>query len=350
MLMKDKKLRATSHTVAKLAGVSRSAVSRTFTPNASVSKKTKIKVMTAANALGYRPNFLAQSLITKKTYLIGLIMADWDNPYYASTLRSYGEKLQKEGYQVILVTINKKNNVNDSINFLLQYQVEGIIMLSVVPSLEMTLLCDKKDTPIVLVGDSSNKIQICNINVDHKSIGANLANLALDLGYKRIVLIRGNKKIKSGVIRTTAFKKVLKKQNRAKIIANLTGILGHDQGYKAMEDIMKLKLKPDLVICSSDITALGILDAATTDFNLDVPKDLSIIGFGDAPISSWGMNSLTTVKLPTKIMIDESIDRLFYQIMNPKNKSKSVLLNSTIILRDTTKDHRKLKKTINRGY
>ena len=118
--MKGKKLRATSHTVAKLAGVSRSAVSRTFTPNASVSQKTKLKVMAAANKLGYRPNFMAQSLITKKTHLIGLIMADWDNPYYASTLRSYGEKLQKEGYQVILVTVNKKSATSDSINFLLQ--------------------------------------------------------------------------------------------------------------------------------------------------------------------------------------------------------------------------------------
>ena len=335
--MKDKKLRATSHTVAKLAGVSRSAVSRTFTPNASVSQKTKLKVMTAANELGYRPNFMAQSLITKKTHLIGLIMADWDNPYYASTLRSYGEKLQTEGYQVILVTSNKKNDVNDSINFLLQYQVEGIIMLSVVPSQEMTLLCQKKDTPIILVGDSSDKIQLCNVNVDHEGIGTNLATLALDIGYERIVLIRGNKKIKSGVIRTAAFKKILKKQNRVKIIADLNGMLGHDQGRKAMADIMKSKLKPDLVICSSDLTALGILDGATTDFNLDVPRDLSIIGFGDAPISSWGMNSLTTVKLPTQLMIDESIDCLFDQIKSPNNKSKSVLLNATIVHRETTK-------------
>jgi DNA-binding LacI/PurR family transcriptional regulator len=201
----------------------------------------------------------------------------------------------------------------------------------------MTSLCDKKDTPIVLVGDSSNKIQICNVNIDHKAIGTKLANLALDLGYKRIVLIRGNKKLKSSAIRIDAFKKVLKKQDRGKIIANLTGILGHDQGRKAMKDIMKLKPKPDLVLCSSDLTALGILDGATTDFNLDVPKDLAIIGFGDAPISSWGMNRLTTVQLPTQIMIDESIDCLFHQIKNPHNKAKSVMLNSTIILRDTTK-------------
>ena len=114
-------------------------------------------------------------------------------------------------------------------------------------------------------------------------------------------------------------------------------MLGHDQGRKAMADIMKSKLKPDLVICSSDLTALGILDGATTDFNLDVPRDLSIIGFGDAPISSWGMNSLTTVKLPTQLMIDKSIDCLFNQIKSPNNKSKSVLLNATIVHRETTK-------------
>jgi DNA-binding LacI/PurR family transcriptional regulator len=86
-----KKGRITSHEVAALAGVSRSAVSRTFTPGASVSVKTKEKVMASADELGYQPNVIARSLITQKSQLIGLIMSDWLIPYYTTLLKSYSE-------------------------------------------------------------------------------------------------------------------------------------------------------------------------------------------------------------------------------------------------------------------
>ena len=94
--MKKEKSRITSYNVDKLAGVSRSSVARAFTPNVSVSLKTREKVNKAAKKLGYHPNVIARSLITKKTQMIGLLMADWENPFYASALKKYSEKLQKE--------------------------------------------------------------------------------------------------------------------------------------------------------------------------------------------------------------------------------------------------------------
>ena len=337
MAMKRKKsrVRVTSHNVAELAGVSRSAVSRTFTPNASVSSKTKEKVIIAANKLGYRPNVMARSLITKKTQLIGLVMADWDNPFYASTLKSYSEKLQKENYQTILATINNNSDIDTSIEFLLQYQVDGIIMLSALPSSDVVAACNQKDTPIVLVGNSSKKINTCTVNIDHNEIGKNLANLSIELGYRRFVLIRGDKNIKSGIQRTKAFSKVLEKENKGEILANITGILGHDEGRNALADI--IKIKPDIIICSSDLTALGIIDGARVDYNLEVPKDIAVIGFGNNPISSWGMNRLTTVQLPHEKLIDESIGCLLRRIDDPELPPKNIDLQSIVITRDTTR-------------
>ena len=334
MAMK-KKSRVTSHNVAKLAGVSRSAVSRTFTPNASVSSATKEKVIKAANELGYRPNVMARSLITKKTQLIGLVMDDWDNPFFVSTLKSYSEKLKKENYQIILATINKNSDIDNSIEFLMQYQVDGIIMLSALPSSDLVASCNQEHTPIVLVGNSSKEIKACTVNIDHSMIGKNLAYLALELGYSRIVLVRGDKNIKTGIRRTKAFNKVLEKEHKARVVAHLTGISGYDAGRNAMAEI--IKTKPDLVICSSDLTALGVIDGVRVDYNLDIPKDIAVIGFGDSPISSWGMNRLTTVQLPLQSLIDESIRCLFRRINDPELSPKEVYLESDIISRDTTR-------------
>ena len=155
LLKKNKQI--TSYEVAGLAGVSRSAVSRTFTPGASVSAKTKEKVMSAADELGYRPNVIARSLITKKSQLIGLVMSDWLNPYYTAMLKSYSEKLQDANYQVILATVNKGRDVDASIKFLMQYQVDGIIIVSASPTIETAALCVQKNTPIVYSIDEQTK-------------------------------------------------------------------------------------------------------------------------------------------------------------------------------------------------
>jgi DNA-binding LacI/PurR family transcriptional regulator len=333
--MKKEKSRITSYNVAKLAGVSRSAVSRAFTPNASVSLKTREKVNKAAKKLGYHPNVIARSLITKKTQLIGLLMADWENPFYASALKKYSEKLQKENYQTVLATINENSDINTSIEFLMQYQVDGIIMLSALPSEDLVRKCNQKHTPIVLVGNSSKEINTCTVNIDHNAIGENLADLALNLGYRRFVMIRGDKNIESGIQRTDSFSKVIEEKEEGKILANFTGILGHDEGRNAMADI--IKIDPELVICSSDLTALGIIDGARIDYNLEIPRDMAVIGFGDNPISSWGMNRLTTVQLPYEKLIDESIRCLIRRINNPELPPKNIELLSDIITRDTTR-------------
>jgi DNA-binding LacI/PurR family transcriptional regulator len=332
LLKKNKQI--TSYEVAGLAGVSRSAVSRTFTPGASVSAKTKEKVMSAADELGYRPNVIARSLITKKSQLIGLVMSDWLNPYYTAMLKSYSEKLQDANYQVILATVNKGRDVDASIKFLMQYQVDGIIIVSASPTIETAALCVQKNTPIVLLNRRANKINACSVTLNHNELGQQLANLALDLGYRRFALIRGQETIKTGRQRTYAFNKVIEKSGKGKVVANIVGVLGHDDGRAALAGMVKLK--PDLVLCSSDLTALGVLDGARLDYDLEVPKDLAIIGFGDAPVSSWGLNHLSTVRLPIEHMIDRSINYLLARINDPYLAPESIALTAELILRDTT--------------
>jgi DNA-binding LacI/PurR family transcriptional regulator len=333
----SKKRRVTSHEVAALAGVSRSAVSRTFTLGASVSNKTREKVLGAADKLGYQPNVIARSLITRKSHLIGLVMADWLNPYYTAMLQSYIEKLQNKNYQVIFATINKGRDVDASIKFLMQYQVDGIIIVSALPSAATSADCFQKNTPIVFLNRLASSIGACSVTLDHIDLGSKLADVAIDFSYKRFALIRGDEKVKTGAQRTTAFIKRIEEHKKGKVVADLVGIIGYDQGRAAFADIMKLKSKPDLIMCSSDLTALGMMDGARIDFNLEIPKDVGFIGFGNAPASSWGLNQLTTIKLPIDSMIDASINYLLTRIDDPKLPPESCALRADIIFRDTTK-------------
>ena len=137
--------KVTSLEVAKLAGVSQSAVSRVFTPGASASKKTNEKVLSAAAELGYRPNILARSLITGKSRIIGLVVSHLDNYFYPEALELLSNALQKKGYHVLVFMASKTSgNIDDVVDEILDYQVDAIIFsfyCNVVKSCQQMCCC-----------------------------------------------------------------------------------------------------------------------------------------------------------------------------------------------------------------
>ncbi|MEL6425476.1 MAG: LacI family DNA-binding transcriptional regulator, partial [Pseudomonadota bacterium] len=143
--------KVSAHDVAAMAGVSQSAVSRVFTPGASVSEAMRIKVMAAADALGYRPNALARSLITGRSRMIGLVVAYLDNPFYSETLELMSRALQAEGYHVLVFMAGNQEDLMDTVlEEILAYQVDGIILASVGMSNDLSQRCDAAGIPVTL--------------------------------------------------------------------------------------------------------------------------------------------------------------------------------------------------------
>eukprot|EP01036_Dinobryon_divergens_P000291 gene291-346_t len=143
--------KVTSAEVARLAGVSQSAVSRVFTPGASVSAKTMEKVRAAAEELGYRPNVLARSLITGRTRIIGLVVAYLENQFYPMALELLSRALQARGYHILVfMAENSTERVAQVMSELLDYQVDGIITASVAMSNDLTTRCDGAGIPVVM--------------------------------------------------------------------------------------------------------------------------------------------------------------------------------------------------------
>ena len=133
--------KVTSIDVAERAGVSQSAVSRVFTPGASVSKQTADKVRKAASELGYRPNILARAMSTGRSRIIGLVLAYLDNHFYPEALEKLSHSLQEQGYHVLMFFASNASDIDSVLEEILAYQVDGIVMASVGMSSELSERC-----------------------------------------------------------------------------------------------------------------------------------------------------------------------------------------------------------------
>ncbi|MCU0760308.1 MAG: LacI family transcriptional regulator [Steroidobacteraceae bacterium] len=330
----------TSRDVAQLAGVSRSAVSRTFTPDASVSEATRRKVLAAAAELGYQPNVLARSLITDRSRLIGLVMGEWQNPFYATMLRLLSEKLQRREYQLMLLTATPEDDVAGAVRRLLQYRAEAILMVSCTPDPALAQSCVRDGTRLVVVNRDTGAMPVTNVSTDNARIGRDVAQLLLQAGYRRIGVVRGDPNVSVAKARTEAFKATVAASRRARLVLDQTGVVGYAAGREMIRAVLRDGgPRPDAIFCASDLTAIGALDGARLDLGLDVPGQLGIVGLGDAPVASWAPYDLTTVQLPIEPLIDAAVEALLAPAT--ADARRAIVVDSGIVQRSTVRGPRR---------
>jgi DNA-binding LacI/PurR family transcriptional regulator len=184
--------RITSAQVAALAGVSQSAVSRVFTPGASVSPRTAEKVRAAADQLGYRPNVLARAMITGRSRMIGLVVAYLDNQFYPVALERLSRALQARGYHaLIFMADNDAARTAEVVRELLDYQVDGIVTASVAMSNDLTTRCEAAGIPVVAFNRGQDDPRLSEVTSDNRSGGRKVAEFLVQGGHRRIAHIAG---------------------------------------------------------------------------------------------------------------------------------------------------------------
>ena len=184
--------RITSLQVARLAGVSQSAVSRVFTPGASASPKTAEKVRRAAKQLGYRPNVLARAMVSGRSRIIGLVVAYLENQFYPQALEKLSCALQQRGYHVLVFMAPKTaGNIDAVIEEILDYQVDGIIAASVAMSSELSHRCRAAGVPMVLFNRYQDDPTMSAVTSDNVAGGRKIAEFLLAGGHRRIGYIAG---------------------------------------------------------------------------------------------------------------------------------------------------------------
>ena len=327
----------TSLEVAKLAGVSQSAVSRVFTPGASSSKKTNELVRKAALELGYRPNVLARSLITGKSRMIGLVVAYLDNYFYPEALELLSSALQKKGYHVLIfMSGNKEGDIADAVDEILDYQVDGIIAASVSMSSDLAKRCTSAGVPVVLFNRTQDDDRLSAVTSDNFQGGQKVARFLLAGGHKRIGYIAGWEGASTQRDREKGFTEELVR-NGQELYAREVGNFNSDEARQAARTMFSKQNFPDAVFVANDAMAIAVIDVIRFELGLQVPEQVSVVGYDDVPISSWPAYDLTTVRQPANRMVAETVSILIESIENKTTIARRIEIDGPLMVRGSAK-------------
>ncbi len=331
-----KNSRITSAEVAKVAGVSQSAVSRVFTPGASASKNTAIKVKKAALELGYRPNSLARAMVSGKSRIIGLVVAYLENQFYPEALERLSNSLQAEGYHVLIFMAGKNmQSIDHVIEEILDYQVDGIIAASVSMSSGLSERCRMARVPMVLFNRSQDEPAMSAVTSDNIEGGKKVANFLLETGHKKIGFITGWEGASTQRDREAGFISALNERGIS-LHSRKIGNFVLDEAKKATR-AMFLEEPPTAIFVANDHMAFAVLDTLRFELGLNVPDDVSVIGYDDVPAASWPAYSLTTVRQPVNQMVQETVEILKRKIEAPDAKPQKIIIDGPLIVRGSAK-------------
>ena len=336
--------KVTSLEVAKLAGVSQSAVSRVFTPGASASKKTNEKVLSAAAELGYRPNILARSLITGKSRIIGLVVSHLDNYFYPEALELLSNALQKKGYHVLVFMASKTSgNIDDVVDEILDYQVDAIILASIAMSSNLTNRCVAAGVPVMLFNRGQDDDRFSTVTSDNFLGGQKVARFLIAGGHKRIGYIAGWEGASTQHDREAGFIEELK-QHGSSLYAREVGNFNQDEARQATRKMFSKKEIPDAVFVASDDMAFAVMDVIRFELGLKIPEQVSVVGYDDVPVASWPAYDLTTVRQPANRMVAETVSIILECIENPETKPLRIEIDGPLMLRGSAKISNKSNK------
>lgn len=329
----------TSFDVARLAQVSQSAVSRTFTPGASVSEATRARVLDAAHKLGYRPNAHARSLITRRSRIIGLVLSYLENLFYPVALQRLAERLQHDGYHVLLF-INQNPNADELVTEILQYHVDGIVLAATTLSSALARSCADAEIPVVLFnrvmadGGPQATQSVSSVRSDNVAGGRALAQFLLAGGHRRIAYIAGNEESSTNLERERGFREGLAEGGQH-IWARATGNYDFDLARRVTLDLFAPgREHPDAVFVASDHMAFAVMDALRVDLGLAVPGHVSVVGFDNVPQAAWGAYQLTTFEQPVDPMIEATVGLLQERLREEgAGPARNVIVPGSLVVR-----------------
>jgi DNA-binding LacI/PurR family transcriptional regulator len=298
-----------SKTVAKMAGVSQATVSRVFNSQVNIREETKRRVLDAGHKLGYYPNAIARSLTSRKSNLVAVVSIGTVNPYYHSNIVKISSEIQKSGRQTLFFVSPKEQELDDILAQILQYQVDAVIVLSAVLSTQMTRQCARVQVPVVVFNKytvNKNVLSVCSDNV---GAGWLVANYLYEKGHQKYAFIGSETFSGTSSDRQKGFLDCLAEKGIGNCIVRNVPYTYRD-GYEAMRSILQDASRPDAVFCAGDLMALGALDVARSEFGMDVPRDIAIIGFDNIPDASFEAYHLTTVEQKIDEMVRMTFDYL----------------------------------------
>ena len=326
---------ATSQDVAKLAGVSQSAVSRCFTKGASISTRTKLRVLEAAKKLKYKPtNLLSNSILNENSGLVGVILPYVTSRYYPEVLIELHEALRQAGFRILLITTDDGEELDEKL--IQPYLKDKLIAIisATKPTDTFVESCIQKRIQFIAYNRSWNIPTISSVACDHKNGGQIVADYFLQNKHQNIGLIEGPRGSFVSDERSKGFKQHLKNHKKIKLHIE-KGFFTYDGGYQAAEKILKKNVSD--IFCAYDTMAFGCQDFIKNSKSLKARNQIEIIGYGDISMSSWKSYDLTTVRQPIRQMSKLATQLINEFIKDPDFEPINHIVQGRLIKRKTTK-------------
>jgi len=321
--------RATSYDVARLAGVSQSAVSRCFKPGASISKKMREKVMAAAKELNYQPNAIARGLITRRSNLVAVLVSSQMNFYYPEVLFQLTDRFSNQGLRVLLFTINEEADVEEAIDQIWQYQADGVISASYLSVAQHELL-QERGIPVVMFNRYFADLPTNSIWCDTEGATQVLVRHLTDFGHKNFGLIEGPEYSMVNRERMRLVRQAISDQG-GEIVGEARGTYRYESAALATQNLMESKTRPTAIIAANDMMAMGALDELKNVMGRSVPGDVSVVGFDGIGAARFAAYELTTIRQPIGRMAESAVTMMLDRIEKPETSMEKRVLTGSFI-------------------
>ncbi|MBB3643979.1 DNA-binding LacI/PurR family transcriptional regulator [Rhizobium sp. BK619] len=319
--------------VAQRAGVSRSAVSRTFTPGASVAPATREKVLRAAEELGYHVNDLARGVLANQSRLVGIVATRPEVGFRAHLAAALAKSLIRRGSIPILVNTGQtEEELLAAQKILIGHRAEAIIILSGSPPASFLELAQRNGQPLVVIGRSEPDAD--HVHAGNSEASRRAAKAFYEGGRRRLAVIGSNSGTPAILERESAFLSAAESLGASVVVAR-----GDDSDYQggvtAGRALFSEKIKPDAVFCANDLIAFGLKDVARQEARLRIPEDLAIIGFDDVPESAWLSYQLTTFRQDPLVMAQRAVALMERRLVNSDAPPASERVIPELVIRQS---------------
>jgi LacI family transcriptional regulator len=323
--------------VAQAAGVSPSTVSRALNDSPLLREETKARILRIAAELGYERNELARGLVLGTSGAIGLVVPDIANPFFAELTRGVGERAHARGYGVVLCnTDGDLERERSYIRLLRRKRVDGLILATVTADDPYLKLLALSHTPFVLVSRRSQQVEAPYVGVDDLLGGKLAVEHLVELGHRKIGFIGGPPDVRCSQERFQAYQDTLRR-HRLPLRKGWVKFSDFTQaaGYQAGRAMLARKTRPTAIFAANDVTALGVLRAAE-ELGLDIPEDLSLVGYDDISFAGLPRIELTTVAQPSFKLGQLAADWLLRMLSGKPPRQSVKLLPPKLVVRETT--------------
>lgn len=282
----------TSVDVARRAGVSQSAVSRAFTPGASVSAEMRRRIAAAAAELGYRPSRIPAIMRSARSDIVAVVVGGFYNPYHAMALEAFGRTLAAHGKQMLLVQVESDRAIDEAVDRIAGYSVDAVMSALAIRTEEAARQLSALRIPVVLLNCEIGGDHIHSVVSDNVAGGHAAGRLLLGGGARKPGYISGPEADYAQDGREEGFARAIAEAGMAAPVREQGGWT-HADGYRAAMRMFSGPDRPDALFCANDLAALGAMDALRR-LSLSAPADVRIVGYDNVEACGWPGYRLTS--------------------------------------------------------